>query len=85
MVLATQEQCAYRPFSEGLRTLPGPRTWMGRLRAGHALLLFEGWRVTGLSAELLYRELMEPDSVAALESPLPATPEETEASLQQME
>ncbi len=40
------------------------------------------WMVTGLIVELIYRELMDPDLLAALESPLPATPEETEASFQ---
>ena len=38
-----------------------------------------------LCAEFIYTELREPDLVAALESPLPSTPEETEASLQLMQ
>lgn len=49
-----------------------------------SLYILPIWMVTGLIAELIYRELMDPDLVAALESPLPATPEETEASLQLM-
>lgn len=50
-----------------------------------SLYILPIWMVTGLLAEFIYRELMDPDLVAALESPLPATPEETEASLQLME
>lgn len=50
-----------------------------------SLYILPIWMVTGLLAELIYRELMDPDLVAALESPLPATPEETEASLQLMQ
>ncbi len=50
-----------------------------------SLYILPIWMVTGLIAELIYRELMDPDLVAALESPLPATPEETEASLQLMQ
>jgi hypothetical protein len=50
-----------------------------------SLFILPIWMVTGLLAELIYRELMDPDLVAALESPLPATPEETEASLQLMQ
>lgn len=38
-----------------------------------------------LRAEFIYGELREPDLVAALESPLPSRPEETEASLQLMQ
>ena len=38
-----------------------------------------------LCAEFIYRELREPDRVAALESPWPSRPEETEASLQLMQ
>ena len=50
-----------------------------------SLYILPIWMVTGLLAEFIYRELMDPDLVAALESPLPATPEETEASLQLMQ
>jgi hypothetical protein len=50
-----------------------------------SLYILPIWMVTGLIAERIYRELMDPDLVAALESPLPATPEETEASLQLMQ
>ena len=50
-----------------------------------SLYILPIWMVTGLIAEFIYRELMDPDLVAALESPLPATPEETEASLQLMQ
>jgi hypothetical protein len=50
-----------------------------------SLYILPIWMVTGLIAEWIYRELMDPDLVAALESPLPATPEETEASLQLMQ
>lgn len=50
-----------------------------------SLYILPIWMVTGLLAEYIYRELMDPDLVAALESPLPATPEETEASLQLMQ
>jgi hypothetical protein len=50
-----------------------------------SLYILPIWMVTGLVAEWIYRELMDPDLVAALESPLPATPEETEASLQLMQ
>lgn len=32
------------------------------------------WMATGLLVELIYRELMDPDLVKALESPLPPTP-----------
>ncbi len=49
-----------------------------------SLYILPIWMVTGLIAEFIYREMMDPDLVAALESPLPATPEETEASLQLM-
>jgi hypothetical protein len=49
-----------------------------------SLFILPIWMVTGLLAEYIYRELMDPDLVAALESPLPATVEETEASLQLM-
>ena len=47
-----------------------------------SLYILPIWMVTGLVVERIYRELMDPDLLAALESPLPATPEETEASLQ---
>jgi hypothetical protein len=47
-----------------------------------SLFILPIWMVTGLLVERIYRELMDPDLLAALESPLPATPEETEASLQ---
>lgn len=47
-----------------------------------SLYILPVWMVTGLLAEFIYRELMDPDLLAALESPLPATPEETEASFQ---
>jgi hypothetical protein len=40
------------------------------------------WMVTGLVVERIYRELMDPDLLSALQSPLPATPEEAEASFQ---
>ncbi len=50
-----------------------------------SLYILPIWMVTGLLAEWIYRELMDPDLVAALESPLPATPEETEVSLQLMQ
>jgi len=50
-----------------------------------SLYILPIWVATGLLAEFIYRELMDPDLVAALESPLPATPEETEASLQLMQ
>ena len=50
-----------------------------------SLYILPIWMVTGLLVEFIYRELMDPDLVAALESPLPATPEETEASLQLMQ
>ena len=49
-----------------------------------SLYILPIWMVTGLIAEFIYREMMDPDLLAALESPLPATPEETEASLQLM-
>ncbi|WP_326491726.1 hypothetical protein [Myxococcus stipitatus] len=49
-----------------------------------SLYILPIWMVTGLIAEFIYRELMDPDLLAALESPLPATPEETEASFQLM-
>jgi hypothetical protein len=49
-----------------------------------SLYILPVWMVTGLISEFIYRELMDPDLLAALESPLPATPEETEASLQLM-
>jgi hypothetical protein len=47
-----------------------------------SLFILPIWMMTGLLVERIYRELMDPDLLAALESPLPATPEETEASLQ---
>lgn len=47
-----------------------------------SLFILPIWMVTGLLVERIYRELMDPDLLAALESPVPATPEETEASLQ---
>jgi hypothetical protein len=47
-----------------------------------SLYILPIWMITGLLVERIYRELMDPDLLAALESPLPATPEETEASLQ---
>lgn len=50
-----------------------------------SLYILPIWMVTGLLVEFIYRELMDPDLVAALESPLPATPEETAASLQLMQ
>ncbi|QSQ17987.1 hypothetical protein JY572_19035 [Myxococcus landrumensis] len=49
-----------------------------------SLYILPIWMLTGLIAEFIYRELMDPDLMAALESPLPATPEETEASFQLM-
>jgi hypothetical protein len=49
-----------------------------------SLYILPIWMVTGLLAEWIYRELMDPDLVAALESPLPANAEETEASFQLM-
>jgi hypothetical protein len=49
-----------------------------------SLYILPIWMVTGLLVELIYRELMDPDLLKALESPLPRTPEETEASLQLM-
>ena len=49
-----------------------------------SLYILPIWMVTGLLAEWIYRELMDPDLVAALESPLPTTAEETEASFQLM-
>jgi hypothetical protein len=49
-----------------------------------SLYILPIWMVTGLLAEHIYRELMDPDLVRALESPLPATPEATAASLQLM-
>ena len=49
-----------------------------------SLYILPIWMVTGLLAEFIYRELMDPDLVAALESPLPTTAEETEASFQLM-
>lgn len=47
-----------------------------------SLYILPIWMMTGLLVEVIYRELMDPDLLAALESPLPSTPEETEASLQ---
>jgi hypothetical protein len=72
-----------------LETLTGYRIWYyadsgAILWEMTSLYILPIWMVTGLIAELIYRELMDPDLVAALESPLPATPEETEASLQLM-
>jgi hypothetical protein len=49
-----------------------------------SLYILPIWMITGLLVELIYRELMDPDLLKALESPLPRTPEETEASLQLM-
>jgi hypothetical protein len=72
-----------------LERLTGYRIWyygdagaiMGEMTSLYILPI---WMVTGLIAEFIYREMMDPDLLAALESPLPATPEETEASLQLM-
>ncbi|MBZ4408083.1 hypothetical protein K8640_07665 [Myxococcus sp. XM-1-1-1] len=72
-----------------LERLTGYRIWyygdagaiMGQMTSLYILPI---WMVTGLIAEFIYRELMDPDLMAALESPLPATPEETEASFQLM-
>ncbi|WP_163996103.1 hypothetical protein [Pyxidicoccus caerfyrddinensis] len=72
-----------------LERLTGYRIWyygdagaiLGEMTS---LYILPVWMVTGLIAEFIYREMMDPDLLAALESPLPATPEETEASLQLM-
>ncbi len=39
-----------------------------------SLYILPIWMLTGLVVELIYRELMDPDLVEALESPLPPTP-----------
>jgi hypothetical protein len=49
-----------------------------------SLYILPIWMVTGLLVELIYRELMDPDLLKALESPLPRHPDDTEASLQLM-
>jgi hypothetical protein len=72
-----------------LERLTGYRIWYygdaGAILWGMtSLYILPIWMVTGLIAEFIYREMMDPDLLAALESPLPATPEETEASLQLM-
>lgn len=72
-----------------LESLTGYRIWYyadagAILWQMTSLYILPVWMVTGLLAEFIYRELMDPDLLAALESPLPATPEETEASLQLM-
>ena len=63
-----------------------PASLRGGLRAAGSPGLDGGshWRVTGPGPEAVYGALMDPDRVAALDSPLPATPGETEASLQLM-
>ncbi len=49
-----------------------------------SLYILPIWMITGLLVELIYRELMDPDLLKALESQLPRHPDETEASLQLM-
>ncbi|HET9451477.1 MAG TPA: hypothetical protein VFO83_11365, partial [Aggregicoccus sp.] len=49
-----------------------------------SLYILPIWMVTGLLVELIYRELMDPDLLKALESPLPRHPDDAEASLQLM-
>ena len=40
-----------------------------------SLYILPVWMVTGMIVEVIYRELMDPDLVKALESPVPSTPD----------